>query len=332
VKSAILSHAEFKTFNDSVTKLFTKWKKSAVPQLKCFDKESHPKPLIETIAEDLLETFKTAPLVDAYDIYQHLMDYWAATMQDDCYLIAADGWTKAAQPKLIHEEKSKKTKAKPDFVLGKKKYLAELVPPALIVRRWFADEQAAIEKLETDISALQREMEGLEEEYGAEEGAFSSLDKINRVEVSRRLDEVEDEIIAEDKSRTLKLSDAPIPLRDGEKSERDVLLKWINLDARITELNRKLKAAQEALTEKVAAKYPKLAEDEIKTLAVDDKWLGALTASVQGELDRVSQSLTRRVRQLAERYATPLPQLTGEVAALAARVDGHLKKMGGAWK
>ena len=29
-----------------------------------------------------------------------------------------------------------------------------------------------------------------------------------------------------------------------------------------------------------------------------------------------------------ERYATPPPQLTDEVATLAARVDEHLKKMG----
>jgi type I restriction enzyme M protein len=94
----------------------------------------------------------------------------------------------------------------------------------------------------------------------------------------------------------------------------------------------KLAAAQDALTEKVAARYPKLTEDEIKTLVVEDKWLGTLVAAVQGELDRVSQTLTGRIRQLAERYATSLPQLTDEVAALAARVDGHLKKMGAVWK
>ena len=95
---------------------------------------------------------------------------------------------------------------------------------------------------------------------------------------------------------------------------------------------RELKAAQEDLDAKVDAKYPKLTEDEIKTLVVDDKWLATLAAAVQGELDRVSQTLTGRIRQLAERYATPLPQLTDEVAALAARVDGHLKKMGAVWK
>ena len=82
---------------------------------------------------------------------------------------------------------------------------------------------------------------------------------------------------------------------------------------------------------KVTARYGQLTEDEIKTLVVDDKWLATLAAAVQGELDRVSQTLTGRIRQLAERYATPLPQLTGEVAALAGRVDEHLKKMGAEW-
>jgi type I restriction enzyme M protein len=62
---------------------------------------------------------------------------------------------------------------------------------------------------------------------------------------------------------------------------------------------------------------------------VEDKWLAALSPpQVQGELDRVSQALTGRIRQLAERYATPLPRLAEEVEALAARVDEHLKKMG----
>ena len=82
----------------------------------------------------------------------------------------------------------------------------------------------------------------------------------------------------------------------------------------------------------VAAHYGTLAEPDIQTLVVDDKWLATIAAAVQGELDRVSQTLTGRIRQLAERYATPLPQLTDEVATLAARVDGHLKKMGAVWK
>ena len=63
----------------------------------------------------------------------------------------------------------------------------------------------------------------------------------------------------------------------------------------------------------------------------DDKWLARLAADVQGELDRVSQALTGRIKTLTERYATPLPALAADVAALTARVDAHLAKMGFAW-
>ena len=217
---------------------------------------------------------------------------------------------------------------RPDFVLGKKKYQAELIPPALLIRRWFADEQAAIESLEADIAALQQQLEEMAEEHGGEEGAFSECEKINRAEVSRRLKEVELEQAARPDRKTLKLADAPVPLRDGEPSEADILLTWLNLDARTTEVNRKLKAAQEALTGLVAARYPKLTEDEIKLLVVEDKWLATIAAAVQGELDRVSQTLTGRIRQLAERYATPLPELVSEVETLSVKVAGHLAKMG----
>ena len=92
-----------------------------------------------------------------------------------------------------------------------------------------------------------------------------------------------------------------------------------------------LKSAQDELETKVAAKYGKLTEAEIKILVVDDKWLATLAASVQTELNRVSQTLTGRIRQLAERYATALPHLTDEVEPLSARVDEHLKKMGSRW-
>ena len=61
---------------------------------------------------------------------------------------------------------------------------------------------------------------------------------------------------------------------------------------------------------------------------VHDKWLATLAASVQGELDRVSQTLTGRIRVLAERYAKRLPELESDVEALSAKVEAHLKQMG----
>ena len=107
VKPAIFTHPEFTAFQAAANCLFDSWKSAITPLLTGFNKHSHPKPLIENISQGLLAMFKASPLLDAYDLYQHVMDYWSATMQDDCYLIAAVGWHEAAQPREIVQAKNK---------------------------------------------------------------------------------------------------------------------------------------------------------------------------------------------------------------------------------
>ena len=114
--------------------------------------------------------------------------------------------------------------------------------------------------------------------------------------------------------------------------ELEVVEAYLALCDRESAVKKQIKAAQEALDAKVLAKYQTLTEAESKTLVVDDKWLAALAAAVQGELDRVSQALTGRVKELAERYAAPLPEIAEEVDTLSAKVDAHLEGMGFAWK
>jgi len=315
IKATIFGHAEFTALNQSVTALFEKWKKANIPRLNAIAVGGKPKALIETLSEDLLETFQKVQLLDPYDVYQHLMDYWADTMQDDVYMVVSDGWKEAVKPRLIIEDKDKKNKEKADFTIGKQKYKAELVPPALMIARYFSSEQAAIENLEAEVSSIEQNLEELKEEHSGEEGLLSDVidDKgnISKGAVTDRLKEIEGD-------------------KDGA-DEFKALEAYLALIEKESEANKKVKDATKALEAKVAAKYAKLTEVEIKTLVVDDKWLATLAVAVQSELDRVSQSLTGRIQQLAERYATPLPKLNEELEALAARVDEHLKKMGAVW-
>jgi type I restriction enzyme M protein len=315
LKTTIFGHAEFTAFKDSITALFTKWKKAHTPRLKSIAVGDKPKALIEMLSEDLLETFRKARLLDAYDVYQHIMDYWTETMQDDFYMLVSDGWCEAAKPRIIIEDKDKKMKEKPDFTVGKQKFKADLIPAPVLIARYFAKEQAAIEKLEAEAAALTQQLEELAEEHGGEEGllaeAKNEKGKITKAAVTARLKEIKGDADFAD--------------------EKKVLEDYLALLEKEADANDQVKKAQKELEAKVAAKYGKLTEDEIKTLVVNDKWLATLAAAVQSELDRVSQALTGRIRQLAERYTTPLPKLTVEVETLAARVDEHLKKMGAVW-
>jgi type I restriction enzyme M protein len=315
LKSAIFGHAEFTAFKESIDALFSKWRTAHAERLKAIAIGDKPKMLVETISEDLLEIFRNARLIDAYGVYQHLMDYWAETMQDDGYMIASDGWQRAGKPRLITENNGSKSKEKPDFMIGKQKFKADLIPAPLLIARYFAKELAAIETMEAEAAALAQQLEEMAEEHGGEEGlladAKNDKDKLTKASVSARLKEIKG---------------------DSEfVDEQKVLKDYLALLEKDSQANERVKKAQKDLEANVAAQFGKLTENEIKALVVDDKWLVALAAAVQSELDRVSQTLTGRIRQLADRYAAPLPQITNEVETLSARVDKHLAKMGAVW-
>lgn len=319
VKPAILDHAEFVAFNKKATKLFIDWRTATTPCLTGFSKDGHPKVLIETIAEELLTTFRQTPLLDAYDVYQHLMDYWADTMQDDAYLISADGWVKGAQPREILQVKNKENKlvwSEPhDFLKGKRRFKSDLIPAPILVARYFVAERDAIEALDNDLETFEQQLIEMRAEHGGDDGLLAEV-----IEGEGDKQKVVAKVL---KARLKEIGKDPL-----YADEREVLEAYAKLMEKQTDTKAKRKAAQEALDKKIDAKYPTLTETEIKSLVIDDKWLTRLSAIVQGELDRVSQTLTGRIRELAERYATPLPQLIADLAVLAAKVDGHLEKMG----
>ena len=324
VKAAIFGHAEFTAFNDSVTKLFAKWKKANTPLLKGFAKDGHPKALIETIAEDLLATFRdraaarrlrrlSAPHgLLGRDHAGRLLPHRRRRLEGG----------RAAPRNSSGQEQGRQTRLARDARLQERQAPLQVRPdPAprshrpLFRRR--AGEPSRHSKPNSPRSSSSST--NMDEEHGGEEGCSPKSSKAkatSRRSPPRRV-----------KARLKEIGNDP-----EFADERKALEDYAALLDKQADAKSRLKDAQEDLDAKLDAKYPKLTEDEIKTLVVDDKWLATLAAAVQGELDRVSQTLTGRIRQLAERYATPLPQLTDEVATLAARVDGHLKKMGAVWK
>ena len=118
----------------------------------------------------------------------------------------------------------------------------------------------------------------------------------------------------------------------GDKEAKDeaaVLNDWLKLSDRGGRPQEaRSRRPRPTLDAKAYAQYPKLTEAEIKTLVVDDKWLAALDAAIHGEMDRISQALTQRVKELAERYETPLPQLADQVAEWERKVNATWKGWG----
>jgi len=299
LKPTIHGHPQFAGFIAALEKHFQTWSKSTATSLRKLQLDCLPKEVIRDLSENLLHHAESQLLIDPYAVYQHLTDYWAATMQDDCYLIAADGWV-AKTSRILETDKKGKTKDKG--------WTCDLVPKPLIVARYFSKEQAAIETQQAALEATTATLAELEEEHGGEDGYLGALDKINKAEVTRRQKELKGD-------------------KDA-KEELAVLKQWLQLNTEEADLKKAIREAEAALDQLAYKQYPQLSEAEIQTLIVDDKWLTSLSQAIQGELDRVSQTLTSRIRLLADRYAAPLPQIVDEVEELAAKVAAHLEKMG----
>jgi type I restriction enzyme M protein len=171
IKPAIFGHPEFAGFISGMAAHFEAWRQAAAQGLKALEPGFHPKALIVELAEGLLAHYGAKPLIDAYDVYQRLMDYWDEAMQDDCYLIAADGW-KAETTRVIETRKG--AKGKPDREVDKG-WVCDLVPKPLVVARYFAKEAAEIAALETEQERRAAEKAALEEEHGHGDGLFSEL-------------------------------------------------------------------------------------------------------------------------------------------------------------
>jgi len=307
IQTSIHQHPEFVAYTQRMAAHFDAWRSRTSQRLKKLKPGFKPKALIVELAEDLLAHYQGQPLLNAYDVYQRLMDLWASTWQDDAYLLATDGW-KAETYRVIVTKKGKDGKPGKQIDKG---WACDLVPKHTLVARYYDKQKALFLTMTAGIETRAAMLAELEEDHAGLDGAFSELDKINKTEVAALLKKIK---------------------HDKESADdAEVLQQWLDLKEEETQLKKKLEELEALVDRQAYEHYPRLKEAEIKTLVVDDKWLSALDAAVRGELDRITQRLTHRVKELADRYEAPLPAVAKRVDYLQSLVDGHLARMGFAW-
>ena len=313
VRTTIRNHPEFGAFRDRVHAILDGWAGQNAPLMYGIEVGDKPKDLIHTISEDMLAHFAEAPLIDQYEAYQRLMSYWAEVMQDDVFIIAHDGWEAAKELREARKETDDKGKVRwleeADLTVNKVRLVADVIPPRLIVARFFPEMQQALDDAQAKTEELAREIEELVEEHGAEGG-----------------------LLADALTEAGKLTAASVKARqksgEAEPEEAKLLKQVAKLMTGETAAKKAAKEAEEALTEATLKKYPDLTEEEIRALVVDDKWLTDIAELIEAEIEARTEQLTARVRLLTERYGYTLPEMSGTLNDLSAKVDGHLRAMG----
>ncbi len=297
----VVEHSrEISGFKHKVEQAFDIWTQAVKPVLEGINEETRPKKLIENISESLLETYKSVPLMDAYAVYQILMDYWDETLKDDVYLIMENGWN--AKPQIDYDKKGKL-----------KSWNSDLLPKNIVIDAYFPIEKQEIEDLEAKKEDVLRQLEELTETYSSDDGILEEVKnekgKITKAALKAKIKELKNNAGA-------------------FAEELDVLekyLQWLETESR---LKKQIKNKETELDLALLKKYNKLTPDEVRRLVIDKKWFATLKNQINDEVEDIILQMLNRIKELYERYETPLPEIEQQVNELEQKVKAHLKLMG----
>ena len=263
-----------------------------------------PKALIERMGQSIRNLFGEGNLlVDEYDAYEQLMNYWAETLQDDVYMIMADGWKLNLRPKLKEDKKEKKMV--PVVVKTWNDLESDLLPVEYIVNRFCKSELEACDELSASIAFMENEVTSLVEEN---DDVFDTKnfekEKVNLASVKKRA-----------------------KVTKGEEQAR--LIEWIEWQNSIKAEKAKLKDANSKLLSRVKEEYNLLSQNEMRVKnLVKEKWVNAISTRIESELSRSIEQLKSQLSAISDRYDQTLPSIDKEVEDYESRVNAHLAQMG----
>ena len=232
----------------------------------------NPKDLIKIWGDRLMCQMQglEVSLVNAYAPYEHLMNYWAETLQDDCYLISRDGWKVGLLPP------AKKNASWED-------YFCDLLPVEVVVGVTFAEERDRIVRLKTELEEVTAEIAAVDEKLADEDGE-DEIDeealKVERKKHDQKAKAIKKNIKEANEDLIRKLVKAYDEMEEDEVKGYVVDHKWaIALTARFTDELKRVKAAIVSDVQALASRYAETLPDaEAKVLRLEKKVAGHLAA------------------------------------------------------
>lgn len=211
--------------------IFGQWRDKVKNLLLNIDSETNPKELIRTISIMLLHTYESTRLLDNYDVYDCLMNYWNAKLQDDVYVIKTSGYEAGREIEYVYAQKKAKGEGGESITVDDtskvKSFDGALIPRELIESVYFAEEMSAINVLLEQSATLEAELDEMREEESGEDGLLKEVlnengDSIPKANLNKRLKEL-------DAKKTSVVMDAMTQLialfEDGKIDEMENLIR-----------------------------------------------------------------------------------------------------------
>lgn len=298
--------------------IFGQWRESVKDILLGIDSKTNPKELIRTTSVMLLHAYEAAKLLDNYDVYDCLMNYWNAKLQDDVYVIKASGYEAGREIEYVYAQKKAKDESGDTITVDDtskvKSFDGALIPRELIENVYFAEELTAINALLEQSAALESELDEMREEESGDDGLLKEAlndkgDSIPKAKLNARIKELD----AKKTSEAMSVLAQLVTLFDeGKTAEMETLVKTLPKVEKFDLRNKngtfgkaKLKAALK--TAAGSAAVPEIYQDEYAALkAYAEK--SAEKDTVDKELKEARNALDDKVETSTANY--PLRKLS----------------------
>ena len=292
VNEEISNSKEFISYFEELIKKVIIWEKENENQLYNVNEGIRVKNLIGDLSNSMLKIFEKDKLIDKYDAYEFLMEYYNYVLKDDLHLIVENGWI----PKITYgQDKNGKIK--------KSEFESDLLPKNIIIQEYFEKEADKLSKLNNELNRLIREFETIVEENIGDEAIFNDGDKVN--------EKIIKEIIPD------------------ETDENIIILKRLldNLNQQ-KNIKKNIKTAQEELNELIIKKYGSLDENNSKKLIINKKWFKDIENKFGDAYIDIIYKLSNKIIIEVENYENTLNQLAIEASNLESLFLKDLERMG----
>lgn len=211
--------------------LFGAWRDAVKDSLLNINAGTNPKELIRNMGVEILSKFESAQLLDNYDVYDFLLNYWNEKMQDDVYVIKASGYEAGREIEYVYAQKKTKDEngeeIKVDDTSKMKSFDGALISRDIIEGEYFETELLALNELIEKSILFESELDEMREEESGDEGLLINAlnekgDGIPKANLNKQIKELESKKtspVIRDITKLIELFDA------GKTSEMEKIVK-----------------------------------------------------------------------------------------------------------
>ena len=292
INEKIINSEEFIEYSKNLMKKIYIWEKENKDKLTNVNNKTRVKDLIEIISDSLLKIFEDDKLIDKYEAYEFLLEYYNNILKDDLHLIVENGWI----PKLVYgQDKNGKIK--------KNEFDSDLLPKYIIIREYFSKYAKELEDLNNKLNELIQEFNLKVEENTGEEEIFYEDEKINEKLIREKMKEETEE-------------------------NKTILKKLLDILSKQKEIKKEIKTKQEELNKLIIKKYDTLDEKTSKELIINKKWFKDIENKFEEVYIDILYKFSYQILTEVKNYEKTLGQLEKENCDIEDLVLKDLERMG----